>query len=204
MALRPAGLWKSVVSQCLAGDFAGGDEVGGGILDRLVISENFGLRFVVGAIVRFFSGINDGDHETFGFDLRGSSGSKFDIHDLFRFASDFSAARDGLSRFFVGGFATLSLALVPSLLTLGQSDLYFHPAVAKIQARRDQRQPLLMRLTDQLVQLGTVNQELSGAQRFMVEDVAMVVFADVSVDEPEFVRLSPGRKRLSGWRVHCG
>src|SRR5208282_2586834 len=58
------------------------------------------------------------------------------------------APRHGLSGFFVGGFAALGFALVPVLLALGDGEFHLHPSIAKVQPRRNQRQPLLLGLAD--------------------------------------------------------
>src|SRR6516165_6660371 len=96
--------------------------------------------------------------------------------------SGLPASGDRFSRFFVRGFAALSLALVPSLLALGQRHLDLYPAIAKIKPGRNQCQTLMLGLANQFVQLVLMHQQLPGAQRFMVEDVAVLVRTDVRVD----------------------
>ena len=72
------------------------------------------------------------------------------------------------------------------LLALGQCHLHLHSAVPEVQPRGDQRQSLLLGLADQLIQFVSVNQQLTSTERLVVEDVAVLVRADVGVDQPEF------------------
>ena len=46
--------------------------------------------------------------------------------------------------------------------------------------------PFLLRLADELANFFFVDQQLAGAQRSVVEDVAVVIGADVAVEQPEF------------------
>src|SRR5215469_17743546 len=97
-----------------------------------------------------------------------------------------AAARDGFPGFLVGGAAALGFALVPELLALGKGQFYFHFAVFEIHAGGDQGEAALLGFPDQLADFVLVNEEFSGAQRCMIEDVAMLVGADVRVEKPEF------------------
>ena len=107
-----------------------------------------------------------------------------------------STARDRLSRFFVGGAPPLGLALVPQLLAFGQSELHLHSAVLEVHPRGDQGQSLLLRLADQLADLFAVHQQLASPQRGVVEDVAMLIRADVGVQQPEGIVLDQALRVL--------
>src|ERR1035438_8441328 len=101
-------------------------------------------------------------------------------------SSTLPAPSDRLTPFFVCRLTPFCLALVPVLLAFRQSQLHLYPAVAEVTPRRGQRQSLLLRLSDEFVQLILVHQQLPRAQGFMVEDVAVFVRADVRIDQPEF------------------
>ena len=99
--------------------------------------------------------------------------------------SRFAAAGDGLAGLAIGGFTALGFALVPHLLTLGEGEFNFDSSVAKVHARGDEGKSFLLRFADELVQLAAVDQKFAGAQRLVIEDVAVLVYADVGVDEPQ-------------------
>ena len=61
----------------LAGDFAAGDEFGGGILERLVGRGDAGVGLVLVAV------IEHGEDETLGFELRGRGERELGIHSFF-------------------------------------------------------------------------------------------------------------------------
>src|SRR5438309_3792818 len=96
-----------------------------------------------------------------------------------------SASADGISCLFIGRTATLGLTLIPELFALGQSQFDFDSAVLKVQPRRDQRQTLLLGLTNQLPDLLGVHQQLSSPQRSVVMNVSMFVRPDVGVQQPD-------------------
>ena len=96
----------------------------------------------------------------------------------------FVRARDCFSRFAVGRAAAFGLALVPQLLAFGEREFDFHPAIFEVQAGGNQSQSLLLGLADKLPNFLLMDQQLAGAQRRMIEDVAMVVGADVAVQQP--------------------
>src|SRR3989442_11248259 len=98
----------------------------------------------------------------------------------------FSSPRNSFARLPIGGFAALGLALVPELLAFGQGKFELYSAVLKIHAGGDEGEPALLRLANQLADFLPVHQQLAGAQRSVVEDVAMLVGADVAVEQPEF------------------
>ena len=175
--------------QSFTGDFASGEQISGSAQDSRVVGQDLGFGFVIGAVAIFLGSVDDGDHKTFGFDLRRNSSAKFDIHDVVQYFLRFSIARYRFAGFFVGGLATLGFALVPHLLALGQRYLHFHPAVAEVQTRGDEGQSFLLGLADELIQFAAMNQQLSCAQRFVIEDVAVVIFTNVRVDEPQFAIL---------------
>ena len=66
----------------LAGDFAGGDEVGRGVFDSPVVGLDLGIMFFgFAAVMVVLGGIDDGDDEAFGFDLRRCGGIQSCFHD---------------------------------------------------------------------------------------------------------------------------
>src|SRR6266852_8751973 len=100
--------------------------------------------------------------------------------------SPFSSPRNSFARLPIGGFAALGLALVPELLAFGQGKFELYSAVFKIHAGGDEGEPALLRPANQLADFLPVHQQLAGAQRSVVEDVAVLVGADVAVEQPEF------------------
>src|SRR5581483_2109848 len=105
--------------------------------------------------------------------------------ETFGSAGGFAGARDGFAGFAIGGAAALGFALVPELLAAGEGHFHFHPAVLKVHACGDEREAALLGFADQLAEFLGVDQELAGAQRVVVVDVAVLVGADVSVQQPE-------------------
>ncbi len=70
------------------------------------------------------------------------------------------------------------------LLALGQPEFNLGKApLGEIDAERDDRQPLLLRLAKEFIDLLAMEKQLSGAERLMIHDVAMTVRADVAVVE---------------------
>ena len=92
------------------------------------------------------------------------------------------ASCDCFTGFLVCRLAPLRLALVPVLLAFGQRQLHFNPTIAEVESRRDQREPLLLSFTNELIQLILVHQQLPGPKGFMIENVAVFVRTDVRVD----------------------
>lgn len=73
----------------------------------------------------------------------------------------FSSAGDGFPGFLVSGSAPLRFALIPLLLSFRKRKFYFDPAVLEVHAGRNQRQPFLLGLPDQLPYFFFVNQQLT-------------------------------------------
>src|SRR6188472_4442844 len=74
------------------------------------------------------------------------------------------------------GLATLDrLALVVRLLAASEREIDLDAAVLQVHPRRHQRQALLHGATDQLADLGAIEQELAPAQRFVFGVAAMAV-----------------------------
>ena len=99
------------------------------------------------------------------------------------------AAPNRFPSFLIRRPSSLGLPFVPKLLAFGQGQLHFHFAVLEVHADWDQRQSLLLGFTDQLADFFFVHQQLTGAQRGVVMDVAVLVGADVGVEQPEFAVL---------------
>jgi len=95
--------------------------------------------------------------------------------------SRFSRARDRFARLAVGSSAAFGFALVPELLAFGEGDLALHASVLEIETCGDERVSFLLRLPDQLAQLLFVDEELPGAERRVVIDVAVLVGSNVRV-----------------------
>ena len=97
----------------------------------------------------------------------------------------FSAAGDGFAGFFVGGAAALGFALVPLLFAAGDGEFDFHFAAFEVHARGNQRQAALLSLAEQFADFFAVREQFSRAKRGMVRVTAVLVGADVAVQEPE-------------------
>src|SRR5439155_24424044 len=97
-----------------------------------------------------------------------------------------SSPGDSLSCLAVCGSAPLGLAFVPELLALGHRKFNLYSAIFEVHTRGDERQPPLLRFTDQLANFFFMHEQLAGTQRSVVEDVAMLVRPDVAVKQPEF------------------
>ena len=84
----------------------------------------------------------------------------------------------------------------------GQREFNFHSAILEIQTGGDEGQALLLGLADELANLLFMDQQLAGAQGRVVEDVAVIIRADVAVEQPEFAVLEQSvgvfEVRLSG------
>src|SRR5207247_7813397 len=93
---------------------------------------------------------------------------------------------DSLSFLAVLCSAPLGLSFVPDLLAFGQREFNLYSAIFEVHTRGDERQPPLLRFTDQLANFFFMHEQLAGTQRSVVEDVAMLVGPDVAVKQPEF------------------
>jgi hypothetical protein len=111
--------------------------------------------------------------------------AKASFGEMKNFRLGLPTSADRFSRFFIRRPPSFGLALVPELLAFGQSQFHLDPAVLKVQPRRDQGQALLLGLADQLANLFAMHQQLAGAQRGVVEDVAVLVGTDVGVQQPD-------------------
>src|ERR1700687_982726 len=101
----------------------------------------------------------------------------------------FSSPGDGLPRFLVGGATALGLALVPLLFALRQREFDFDLAILEIHARGNQRESLLLGLANQLANFFFVKQKFAGTKGGMIGVVAVLIGADMAVEEPEFTIL---------------
>jgi hypothetical protein len=93
---------------------------------------------------------------------------------------------DRVSRFFVRRPTPLRLPFIPELLALGQRELHFYFAALEVHPHRDQRQSLLLSLADQLADFFFVHEQFAGAEGGVVVHVAVLVGADVGIEQPEF------------------
>lgn len=72
------------------------------------------------------------------------------------------------------------------LFAFGQPEFNFGKApLGKIDAERDKREPLLLRLAEKLIDLLAVEEQLPGTERLVIHDVAVTVGADVAVVEKD-------------------
>ncbi len=98
-------------------------------------------------------------------------------------------ASDCFPSFFVGRPSPLGFAFIPELLAFGEGQFNFYFAVLEVHADGDQRQSLLLGFADQLADFFFVHEQLAGAERGVVVNVAVLVGADVGVEQPEFAVL---------------
>ena len=79
------------------------------------------------------------------------------------------------------------------LLAFGQPefDLGKTP-LGEIDAERDEREPLLLRLAEEFNDLLAVEKQFPGAERFVIHDVAVAVGTDVAVVEEDLATLHAG------------
>src|SRR5204862_2613839 len=75
-------------------------------------------------------------------------------------------------------------ALVALLLAAGDGQLELRAAVLEVQARRYERQALLLYLADQRFDLAPVQEQLPVAVGLVVGDVPLLVLVDVGADQP--------------------
>lgn len=72
------------------------------------------------------------------------------------------------------------------LLAFGKSEFDLREApLGEIDAERDEREPLLLRLAEKLIDLLTVEEQFSGAERLVVHDIAVAIGTDVAVVEKD-------------------
>src|SRR3954453_15605850 len=84
------------------------------------------------------------------------------------------------------------LPLVVGLLATGQRESGLDLAVLEVQVERDERQPALLGLADQLVDLGAVHEHLALAPRGVVGPRALGVLGDVHVLQPDLAVVHRG------------
>src|SRR5204863_4839322 len=82
------------------------------------------------------------------------------------------------------GLAFLVLSLAPA-----QAELDLRDAVGEVDAHRDEREPLLLLLADQPLDLSAMQQQLPRAQRIVAALLALLVRRDVHVLEPQLAAL---------------
>jgi len=71
------------------------------------------------------------------------------------------------------------------LLAFGQCYFNFHFTVLKVHPCGNQREPALLCLANELADLLFMYQQLTRAQRRMIEDVAVLVRPDVAIQQPQ-------------------
>src|SRR5262249_5567470 len=91
--------------------------------------------------------------------------------------------------FFIWGTAAFGFTLIPELFAFGECKFHFHTTILEVQAGRNQREALLLSLSDQLADFVLVDKQLTGPERGVVEDVAVIVGTDVSIQKPELAVL---------------
>ena len=73
------------------------------------------------------------------------------------------------------------------LLALGKAKLDLGLATfGEVDAKRHKRQPFLLRLAEQLIDLLFMEQQLAGSERVMVHQIAMAIGADMAMIEEDF------------------
>ena len=72
------------------------------------------------------------------------------------------------------------------MLAFGEGEFDFDFAILEIHAGGDEGESLLLGLADELANFFLVNQKFAGAEGGMIGRVAVVIGADVAVEEPEF------------------
>ena len=87
------------------------------------------------------------------------------------------------------------------LLPLGQAEFDLGKApFGEVDAERDEREPLLLCLAEELVDLLAVEEQFSSTERLVIHDVAMAVGADVAVVEKDLTVL---HARIAILQVHA-
>jgi len=95
---------------------------------------------------------------------------------------------------FTAGFPILDgLTAIMLLLSFGQADFDLGEApLGEINAERDERKSLLLRFAKELVDLLAVEEQLPGAERFVIRNVAVAVGTDMAMMEKNLVALHTG------------
>ena len=95
---------------------------------------------------------------------------------------------------FAAGFAPLdAFPSVMQLLAFGQPEFDLGKApLGEVDAERDEREPLLLRLAKELIDLLAVEKQLPSAERLVIHDVAVAVRTDVAVVEKDLSALHAG------------
>src|SRR4051794_36662086 len=92
-------------------------------------------------------------------------------------------------------------ALVALLLAAADGELELRAAVLEVEPRRDDSQPLLLDLTDEGLDLASVEQQLAVAAGLVVRDVPLRVLVDVRADQPDLavakIRVGLGERDAS-------
>src|SRR5690242_16911775 len=96
----------------------------------------------------------------------------------------FAASGNRFTSLTISGFAALGFAFVPALFSSGECNLTFYFAIPKIEPCRYERKSALLRFANQLSQLFLVQEQLSGTHGVVIEDVSVLVRADMRVEEP--------------------
>ena len=96
--------------------------------------------------------------------------------------------------YFAAGFARLNgFPAVMLLLPFGQPELDLGQAtLGKIDPERDEREPLLLRLAEELVDLLAMEEQFPGTERLVIHDVAMAVGTNVAMMEKDLALLYAG------------
>lgn len=96
--------------------------------------------------------------------------------------------------YFAGGFARFNgFPSVMLLLAFGQPEFDLGKApLGEVDAKRDEREPLLLCLAEELIDLLAVEEQFSSTERLVIHDVAMAVGADVAVVEKDLAVLHAG------------
>ena len=84
------------------------------------------------------------------------------------------------------------MALVIELLALGDGQFYLHLAVLEIDGQGDETVTLGLLQAVELGDLPLVGEERPGPERIVVEDVALLIGADVDADELQLSMLHHG------------
>ena len=77
------------------------------------------------------------------------------------------------------------------LTSRDRHDHFDDPASVKEQSQWNQRQPFLESFLGKLVQLASVDQQLSGSFGFVVPETGLAILSDVSTDQPKLIFLDP-------------
>jgi hypothetical protein len=91
----------------------------------------------------------------------------------------------GLADFALGLLVLFALAAVPFLFALGESDFTLRNTLPEVDLERYERQPFVVRLSDEFFNLRFVQQELARPQWRMVKWAARQVFPDMAVQQPD-------------------